>query len=349
MGQIAIRHLDKSYNDSTHIFQDFEVTIPDESFTVILGPSGCGKSTLLRIISGLEEIGGGDIYIGDKEMSEVAPKDRNIAMVFQNYALYPHMTVYDNIAYALKIKKMNKQAIDERVYNALEIVELTDQAQKRPAQLSGGQQQRVALARAIVKEPEAFLMDEPLSNLDAKLRVQMRDMLASLHQTLMTTMIFVTHDQAEAMSLADNIILLNKGEIMQQGSPRSLYQDPDNRFVARFIGSPPTNVWEFNDISIGIKPEDVQMDVPENLHSAIQLQGDIVNADPQGSEIVCTADTLVGKIHIKQANTWESIMGMRPIYLPKDKLLFFDINEQRIRDIELIQQYMNEFESYVHA
>ena len=224
--------------------QEFNLDIADKEFIVLVGPSGCGKSTTLRMIAGLEEISGGELYIGDKLVNDVAPKDRDIAMVFQNYALYPHMTVYDNIAFALKLRKLPKEEIDKKVKEAAEILDITQYLGRKPKALSGGQRQRVAIGRAIVREPKVLLMDEPLSNLDAKLRNQMRAEIIKLRQRINTTFIYVTHDQTEAMTLGDRIVIMKDGFIQQIGSPQEVFNHPYNLFVATFIGTPQMNLFE---------------------------------------------------------------------------------------------------------
>jgi len=227
---------------SVQIIHGIDVTIDDGSFVVLLGPSGCGKSTLLRMIAGLEEITGGDISIGGRVVNNVPPKDRDIAMVFQNYALYPHMKVYDNMAFGLKLRNTDKATIDAKVRQAAGILNLTEYLDRYPRQLSGGQRQRVAMGRAIVRDPQVFLFDEPLSNLDAKLRVQMRTEIRELHQRLRSTSIYVTHDQIEAMTMADKIVVMRDGKIEQSGAPLEVYDRPNNLFVAGFIGSPAMNL-----------------------------------------------------------------------------------------------------------
>ena len=224
--------------------QEFNLDIADKEFIVLVGPSGCGKSTTLRMVAGLEEISGGELYIGDKLVNDVAPKDRDIAMVFQNYALYPHMTVYDNIAFALKLRKTPKDEIDRKVKEAAEILDITQYLGRKPKALSGGQRQRVAIGRAIVREPKVLLMDEPLSNLDAKLRNQMRAEIIKLRQRINTTFIYVTHDQTEAMTLGDRIVIMKDGEVQQIGTPQQVFNHPYNLFVATFIGTPQMNLFE---------------------------------------------------------------------------------------------------------
>ena len=243
MGKIAIEHLVKNFN-KTKVLKDISLEIEDGSFTILLGPSGCGKSTLLRIIAGLETPTSGRLFIDDKDVTDSEPKDREIAMVFQNYALYPHMSVFKNVEYGLKIKKIPKEKRRKMVDDVLKMVDLSDQAEKLPAQMSGGQRQRVALARAIVKDPRVFLMDEPLSNLDAKLRTQMRFELIEMYKKVKNTFLYVTHDQVEAMSMGTYIVVMNQGEIMQKGTPKEIYTNPANLFVAQFIGAPPANIIE---------------------------------------------------------------------------------------------------------
>ena len=245
MVKMALRNVYKKYDNAEHYsVTDFNLEITDREFIVFVGPSGCGKSTTLRMIAGLEDITEGELSIGDKVMNDVAPKDRDIAMVFQNYAPYPHMTVFDNMAFGLKLRKYDKAEIKKRVENAADILGLTEYLQRKPAALSGGQRQRVALGRAIVRDAKVFLMDEPLSNLDAKLRVAMRAEIAKLHQRLETTTIYVTHDQTEAMTMADRIVIMKDGFIQQIGSPKEVYNTPKNMFVAGFIGSPAMNFFK---------------------------------------------------------------------------------------------------------
>ena len=241
MAGLSLQHIDKKYPNGFVAVTDLNLEIIDKEFLVLVGPSGCGKSTTLRMIAGLEEITGGELYIGDRLVNDVPPKDRDIAMVFQNYALYPHMTVYENMAFGLKLRKTPKDEIKKRVGEAAKILDLAHLLDRKPAALSGGQRQRVALGRAIVREPKVFLMDEPLSNLDAKLRVQMRTEIAKLHQRLQTTFIYVTHDQTEAMTMGSRIVVMKDGFIQQVASPQTLYDEPCNVFVAGFIGSPQMN------------------------------------------------------------------------------------------------------------
>ena len=244
MATVELDSINKVYDNGFHAIHDLDLEIQDKEFLVLVGPSGCGKSTALRMIAGLESITGGEMKIGDRVVNDVEPKDRDIAMVFQNYALYPHMSVYDNIGFALKLAKVPKEEIDQRVRKAAEILELTTNLDRKPGQLSGGQRQRVAMGRAIVRQPAAFLMDEPLSNLDAKLRVQMRAEIAALQRELGVTTVYVTHDQIEAMTMGDRVAVLKDGYLQQVDTPQNLYDNPANVFVAAFIGSPSMNLFE---------------------------------------------------------------------------------------------------------
>lgn len=261
MSSVTIKNVKKVYDNSKTVINNVNLDIKDKEFVVLVGASGCGKSTLLRMIAGLEEITSGEISIGDRVVNNVAPKDRDIAFVFQSYALYPHMTVRENIAFGLKMRRTPKAEIEEKVKQAAEILDLSEYLERKPKQLSGGQRQRVALGRAIVRNPKVFLMDEPLSNLDAKLRVQMRSEIKKLHEKLQTTFIYVTHDQTEALTMGDRIVVLNNGVIQQAGTPDEIYYNPKNTFVAGFIGSPQMNFIEGKDLGLdenilyGIRPE----------------------------------------------------------------------------------------------
>ncbi len=238
MSDVRFAHVTKRYGENAPVIKDLNLEVKDHEFLVLVGPSGCGKSTALRMIAGLEDITEGELFIGDRLVNNVPPKDRDIAMVFQNYALYPHMSVYDNMAFSLKLRHTSKEEIDKRVHQAAQMLGIEPYLQRKPKELSGGQRQRVALGRALVREPKVFLLDEPLSNLDAKLRVQTRTEIAKLHQTTGTTFVYVTHDQVEAMTMGDRIALLNAGIIQQLGTPQELYDNPANLFAAGFIGSP---------------------------------------------------------------------------------------------------------------
>jgi multiple sugar transport system ATP-binding protein len=317
MAQVLMKDLNKKY-DEVHAVKDVNLHIRDKEFMVLVGPSGCGKSTTLRMVAGLEEISAGQIVIGERVVNDLPPKDRDIAMVFQNYALYPHMTVYDNMAFGLKMRKFAKPEIEKRVKEAADILGIQELLKRKPRQLSGGQRQRVAVGRAIVRHPQVFLFDEPLSNLDAKLRVQMRVELKRLHDRLETTAIYVTHDQVEAMTLGDRVVVMKDGWIQQVGEPLELYGRPANRFVAGFIGSPAMNFAEatINEVngdlwaeSSGLrvkipadraarlrpyKGQPITMGVrPEDLHvsSGADSPGTLIDAvvdvvEPLGSEIL---------------------------------------------------------------
>lgn len=284
MGRIVLENVSKSFGN-TEVIPPLSLTIEDGEFAVFVGPSGCGKSTLLRLIAGLEEVSGGSIQIDGAAVTDVPPAKRGLAMVFQSYALYPHMTVRKNIAFPLRMAKMDQSEIDARVDQAASVLNLNDYLDRKPGQLSGGQRQRVAIGRAIVREPSAFLFDEPLSNLDAALRVGMRMEILELHNKLETTMIYVTHDQVEAMTMANKIVVLRAGVIEQVGSPLELYRSPRNKFVASFIGSPKMNIFEgdeakkHNAYSIGIRPEHIDV-----VESDGQWQGTVGVAEHLGSD-----------------------------------------------------------------
>ena len=299
MAGLSLKGIYKKYPGGVIAVSDFNLEIKDKEFIIFVGPSGCGKSTTLRMIAGLEEISGGELWIGDKLCNDVAPKDRDIAMVFQNYALYPHMTVYDNMAFGLKLRKTPKEEIDRRVREAAKILDIDQCLDRKPKALSGGQRQRVAMGRAIVREPKVFLMDEPLSNLDAKLRVQMRTEISKMHHRLQTTFIYVTHDQIEAMTLGTRIVVLKDGIIQQVDTPGNLYSKPQNLFVAGFIGSPQMNMIEAKAVK----------------------RGDDVVLVFGGVELVLTkekADKLVAGGYIGR----DVIMGIRPADICEPSSLF---------------------------
>lgn len=320
MANVKLEQIRKVFGKDTEVISNFNLEIRDGEFLVFVGPSGCGKSTLLRMIAGLENPTAGEIYIGDNCVTNISPKDRNIAMVFQNYALYPHMNVFDNLAFGLKLRKTPKKEIKDRVDNATQILQIEELIHRKPKELSGGQSQRVALGRAIVREPQVFLFDEPLSNLDAKLRVEMRAEIKKLHKQLGTTMIYVTHDQVEAMTMGDRIVILYNGIIQQVGKPMDIYKNPANMFVAGFIGSPPMNLLKgrlengkfksdslsFN-LEKGAKIKELE-DKPVVLGirpGAIHLADDgfslpLIMAEPLGNETIlhirAGEDTLVAKV-----------------------------------------------------
>ncbi|KFC09986.1 ATP-binding component of an ABC superfamily sugar transporter [Trabulsiella guamensis ATCC 49490] len=273
MAQLSLKHIEKIYDNQIHVVKDFNLEIADKEFIVFVGPSGCGKSTTLRMIAGLEAISAGELLIDGVRMNDVPAKARNIAMVFQNYALYPHMTVYDNMAFGLKMQKIAPAVIEERVNWAAQILGLREYLKRKPGALSGGQRQRVALGRAIVREAGVFLMDEPLSNLDAKLRVQMRAEISKLHQKLKTTMIYVTHDQTEAMTMATRIVIMKDGIIQQVGTPKCVYHQPANMFVAGFIGSPAMNFIRGAVDGDYFVTETLRLKIPEHKLAVLNAKG----------------------------------------------------------------------------
>lgn len=274
MASIKFKNVTKVFDGKTTVIPDLNLEIKDKEFIILVGPSGCGKSTTLRMIAGLEEVSGGELYIGDRLVNNVSPKDRDIAMVFQSYALYPHMTVYKNMAFALKLRKTPKAEIDKKVREAARVLDIEKYLSRRPKALSGGQRQRVALGRAMVREPAVFLLDEPLSNLDAKLRTEMRAQISALHKRLQTTFVYVTHDQTEAMTMADRIVVMKDGVIQQIDTPKMLYDHPKNIFVAGFIGTPQMNFIHAAAEKSGSKTEivfaDNRITVPERMNEALE-------------------------------------------------------------------------------
>lgn len=345
MSKVLIDKISKHFGP-VEVLQEIELEIPDGSFTVLLGPSGCGKSTLLRIIAGLEKANCGQVSIGERVVTQLAPGERDVAMVFQNYALYPHLTVRQNIEYGLKARKVKKGEREKLVQDALEMVRLTDQASKLPAQMSGGQRQRVALARAIVKRPHVFLMDEPLSNLDAKLRGTMRAELTDLYRRLKTTFLYVTHDQVEAMSMGTNIVILDKGVIQQQGTPREIYENPANTFVAAFIGSPPATLITLRNFTYGVRPEHVALHEAEEPHCP--LYGRIISSEHLGSETVYSIETALGMIIARGENRWNSEQCNVRICLPYEHLMVFDQNGRRVESEIIRDKAVELFEQNAH-
>lgn len=278
MASISLKNIKKTFEDGVTVIEDLNLEIKDKEFVILVGPSGCGKSTTLRMIAGLEEITDGEMYIGDKYVNDISPKDRDIAMVFQSYALYPHMNVYKNMAFGLKNRKVPKEIIDKKVHEAAKMLDIEQYLHRKPRALSGGQRQRVALGRAMVREPAVFLLDEPLSNLDAKLRTEMRSRISMLHKELQTTFVYVTHDQTEAMTMGDRIVVMKDGRIMQNDTPQMLYNHPQNIFVAGFIGSPQMN---FIPCKIARKTdgyyavfENCFIKLPERMNDALSLYTD---------------------------------------------------------------------------
>jgi sn-glycerol 3-phosphate transport system ATP-binding protein len=328
MSEVILENVHKNFGTS-EVLKNISLTIPDGSFTVMLGASGCGKSTLLRIIAGLERVSGGRVSIGGDDVSDVAPGERNVAMVFQNYALYPHLTVYQNIEYGLKARKVKKAERRILVDHAISMVRLQDQANKRPAQMSGGQRQRVALARAIVKRPRIFLMDEPLSNLDAKLRSEMRFELIELYNKLKTTFLYVTHDQVEAMSMGTNIVILDKGVVQQQGTPREIYATPENVFVAGFTGSPPANLINAGDFTFAVRPESIAMCPIHRPH--ISVYGLVVSGEHLGNQTIYGLATDFGLVYVCGENLWDNERRGETLYIPTDRISVFDKSGARIK------------------
>lgn len=329
MANLSLKHVDKVYPGNVKAVDDFNLEIEDKEFIVFVGPSGCGKSTTLRMIAGLEEISAGEIYIDDKIVNDVAPKDRDIAMVFQNYALYPHMTVYDNMAFGLKLRKFPKAEIDTKVRDTAKILDIEHLLDRKPKALSGGQRQRVALGRAIVREPKVFLMDEPLSNLDAKLRVQMRTEISKLHKRLQTTFVYVTHDQTEAMTMGTRIVVMKDGLVQQVDTPQNLYKHPLNMFVAGFIGSPQMNFLEGKLVELGgnliVNFGKDSISVPEDKAKLLKDGGyigkDIImgirpeNIDDSEEYLLLHKDSIIeAKVEVTE------LMGAETyIYMSKDK------------------------------
>lgn len=345
MAQIELKNITKKFKDDV-IVQNMNVTIKSGSFTVLVGPSGCGKSTTLRMIAGLEKQSGGDIWIGGNCVNDTAPGMRDVAMVFQNYALYPTMTVRGNIEFGLKNKGVPKPEREALVKEISEIVGLTPHLDKKPQSLSGGQRQRVALARAMVKKPKVFIFDEPLSNLDAKLRNQMRTELIQLHKRLGTTFVYVTHDQIEAMSMGDEIIVMNNGVIQQADSPLKLYHDPENIFTAQFIGTPAMNIMSFRDVSdlkidsagsvgyVGFRPEQALIRA-DNDKDGYVLEGEIITRESLGAENVYQIQSQAGSFFVKSFLEPLNHATHVVVVIPYEHLYYFGLNGERLRDVRL--------------
>ncbi len=365
MASITLKNIKKTYEDGITVIDDLNLQFNDKEFIILVGPSGCGKSTTLRMIAGLEEITDGELYIGDRLVNDVSPKDRDIAMVFQSYALYPHMSVYKNMAFGLKNRKVPKEEIDKKVRAAAKILDIEGYLNRKPRALSGGQRQRVALGRAMVREPSVFLLDEPLSNLDAKLRTEMRSRISMLHKELKTTFVYVTHDQTEAMTMADRIVVMKCGEIMQFDTPQMLYHHPRNMFVAGFIGSPQMNfieckieknnlgyraifgdykiqlpermneymlIYENKSVILGIRPEDLSLCKTDDGENTISLYIDI--AEMTGADCILYGN-LCGNKFVANVPSKEDIKSDSKCYLKinTEKIHLFDkINERLICD-----------------
>lgn len=324
MSNVTLKNVTKIY-DTKKVIDNVDLSIKDKEFVVLVGASGCGKSTILRMIAGLEDITGGEIYIGDKKVNDVHPKDRDIAFVFQSYALYPHMTVRENIAFGLKMRKVDKETIAKKVQEAAEILDLGEYLDRKPKQLSGGQRQRVALGRAIVRNPKVFLMDEPLSNLDAKLRVQMRSEIKKLHEKLQTTFIYVTHDQTEALTMGDRVVVLDKGVIQQAASPEEIYNNPANTFVAGFVGSPQMNFIDCKDFPFETKENVIVGIRPEKMvcGGEIKFNVDIEITELLGSEKIAYFNIGGKKCSAKLPADYNIEKSLELSINPKD-LYFFD-------------------------
>ena len=344
MNKIELKNVCKSYGKDVPVIERLDLQIKDGSFTVLLGPSGCGKSTILRMIAGLEKETAGEIFIDGQSVKGVKPGDRRIAMVFQNYALYPTMTVRGNIEFGLKNMGVPKPEREQRIAEIAGMVGLSEYLGRKPAHLSGGQRQRVALARAMVKKPSVFLMDEPLSNLDAKLRTQIRTDLIELYQKLKTTFVYVTHDQVEAMSMGTDIVLLDKGTIMQQANPRIIYQEPENLFTARFIGAPPMNTLDVaaaracaislpsDCLHIGFRPErailaDDAVSVPERH---ISIHGRVLTREMLGDQVLYKVETRFGVVHVKNFTAQTFDFTSVVVLVSYEDILFFNAGERRI-------------------
>ncbi len=360
MASVSLKNIKKVYGKDVVAVQDFNLDIDDKEFVVFVGPSGCGKSTTLRMIAGLEEISEGELFIDDNKVNNVMPKDRDIAMVFQNYALYPHMTVFENMAFALKLRKVPRAEIKRRVHEAAEILKITDYLQRKPKALSGGQRQRVAIGRAIVRHPKVFLMDEPLSNLDAKLRNQMRTELVLMRKRIDTTFVYVTHDQTEAMTLGDRIVVMKDGFIQQIGTPREVFEHPNNLFVAGFIGTPQMNFFDATlrcskdgytiefcgneivlpvskqlilkgkgvtekEIVIGIRPEDIFIAGPERQ---ADCRAAVVMSEMMGSEMFVHASIGPYTTVVRMASSMDE--NSKYDYVYKNTELDLVINKERI-------------------
>ena len=323
---IVLKDIKKIYPGSREpVIEGLNLTIKDGSFTVLLGPSGCGKTTTLRMIAGLEDVTAGTITVDNRDITRMEPGDRNLAMVFQNYAIYPHMSVKGNIEFGLKNYKMTKEQIARRVTEVLELTGLTEFANRMPNQLSGGQRQRVALARAISKSPKAFLMDEPLSNLDAKLRNQMRSELIQMFKQMETTFVYVTHDQVEALTMATDIVVMHNGKIMQQGSPKEIYKNPQNIFVAQFIGDPGMNVFRLDDGQfIGFKPRGLKTD---GTGAVFSIEADLLTSEFLGFDYQYTYETGMGKIVMRSTEELEPDNRYR-LYVQDADLFFFDKDQK---------------------
>ena len=329
---IVMKDIKKQYaGTKAPVMENFNLTIDEGSFTVLLGPSGCGKTTALRMIAGLEEVTEGRIFIDETDVTDVDPGERNIAMVFQNYAIYPHMTVRGNIEFGLKNYKIEKEEIKERVDYVLSLTGLSEYGDRKPSQLSGGQRQRVALARAISKSPKAFLMDEPLSNLDAKLRTQMRSEMIQLYNRLGCTFVYVTHDQTEAMTMGTNIVVMYQGKIQQQGTPKEVYENPANLFVAQFIGDPGMTALKLSDGGfVGFKP---RRPIFGEGEGGLNLEGTVLTCEFMGYDNMLTIDIGCGDIVIRNRDRKEAGDKVK-LFIPQEELYYFDADQNRTDTVQ---------------
>lgn len=365
MAQVILKNITKIYDSDKPVVQNVNIDIRDKEFVVLVGPSGCGKSTTLRMIAGLEEITKGELFIDGKKVNDVSPKDRDIAMVFQNYALYPHMTVFENMAFGLKLRKYSKDEIKTRVSEAAKILDLESYLDRKPRALSGGQRQRVAVGRALVRKPKVFLFDEPLSNLDAKLRVQMRTEISKLHKRLNATIIYVTHDQTEAMTMGDRIVVMKDGIVHQIDTPMNLYNSPANKFIAGFIGSPAMNFikgkisdnmklsftseggnlkfsipdllvdklksYKDKDVYMGIRPENIYDNKSDSLNNLAEVEVNIDVVEPMGNEIFLYFQ-VDGEQFICRKTTYEvpKVGSRKKLYIDLSKIHFFDSQTETV-------------------
>jgi len=358
MASVKLEHIYKKYDgNEKYSVEDVSIYIPDGAFAVFVGPSGCGKSTTLRMIAGLEDISDGNIYIGDRLVNNVAPGDRRVAMVFQNYALYPTMTVRENIEFGLINNKVPKEERNRLISEISQIVSLDEYMDRRPSNLSGGQRQRVALARAMVKKPDIFILDEPLSNLDAKLRVQMRTELKKIHEKLGTTFIYVTHDQVEAMSMGTQIIVMSNGHVMQDSKPSDIYNNPANVFTAKFIGSPPMNIIELNENTkkyyeptnpaikyLGFRPEDANIVEKPQYQDSLCFLTKVINIEALGSETIYSLENNLGTFQVKSYRKEIINKDELIIEVKKEYIKCFDqnqdllINDNKSKDLDKIKE-----------
>ena len=358
MASVKLEHIYKKYDgNEKYSVEDVSIYIPDGAFAVFVGPSGCGKSTTLRLIAGLEDISDGNIYIGDRLVNNVAPGDRRVAMVFQNYALYPTMTVRENIEFGLINNKVPKEERNRLISEISQIVSLDEYMDRRPSNLSGGQRQRVALARAMVKKPDIFILDEPLSNLDAKLRVQMRTELKKIHEKLGTTFIYVTHDQVEAMSMGTQIIVMSNGHVMQDSKPSDIYNNPANVFTAKFIGSPPMNIIELNENTkkyyeptnpaikyLGFRPEDANIVEKPQYQDSLCFLTKVINIEALGSETIYSLENNLGTFQVKSYKKEIINKDELIIEVKKEYIKCFDqnqdllINDNKSKDLDKIKE-----------